>query len=260
MVQIATLVSGSSGNALLATDGHTHLLVDAGLSFRRLTAALKTFDLTPVDLSAVILTHEHSDHISGLPMLARHTDLPIFASAGTARALVQSVPSLADCLRGFAAGSAFSVGGIEIESFSTPHDSADSVGYALHMGGIKASVATDLGEMTEEIMACLKGSDFLLLESNHDVELLRDGRYPAFLKRRILGRRGHLSNADCARAIARLRDSGTKHVVLGHLSEQNNRPELAYDEVAGLLSRERLMTGLALHVAPRAAVSPVFSV
>lgn len=261
MTQLCTLASGSSGNALLASHGDTHLLIDAGLSLRRLKAALSEFDLSPDRLSAVLITHEHSDHISGLSTLTNRLDLPVYASRGTSAYLLWKMPWLCDRLFPFEAGHSFSVGGVEVDTFSTPHDTPDSVGYTLRMGGVRASVATDLGYVPEHVLNKLLGSDYLLLESNHDVEMLRTGAYPAFLKRRILGKNGHLSNEDSARAAAACVRAGTRHITLGHLSRDNNSPETAFEAAVSFLRDEGLEAGrdVCLDVAPRCGRSLVFS-
>ncbi len=258
---VCTLASSSSGNALLAVSGETRLLVDAGLSMRRLVAALSDCDIAPQDLTAVLITHEHSDHVSGLASLAARVGLPVYASQGTAWALAQKYPELCDCLCGFASGSTFCVGEVEVETFATPHDTSDSVGYLLHMGAVRASVATDLGYVPGDVLDRIAGSDYVLLESNHDVELLRGGSYPSFLKKRILGRRGHLSNADSAAAAVVCAQRGTRHITLGHLSKDNNRPEIAWETAAAALRAGGVTVGadIQLDVAPVLGRSAVFA-
>ncbi len=253
-----TLVSGSSGNATFVSDGTTHLLIDAGLSFARLKRALGEFSLCPEELAAVLITHEHSDHIAGLATLLSRTKVPVYASAGTARALLSRLPELAPRLFGFFAGSAFVLPGAEIFSFSTPHDSADSVGYTVRFDGWRASVVTDLGYVPQEVRDAVSGSDYVLMEANHDPALLRNGPYPIHLKRRILGRNGHLANEDCAELACALVAQGARHVALGHLSAENNRPELAYEAVAGRLLGQGLTEGYRLEVAPRSERGQVF--
>jgi len=240
---ITTLASSSSGNALLAISGKTCLLVDAGLSLRRLTAALSGYDLKPEDLTAVLITHEHSDHISGLPVLAARVGLPVYASEGTAWALAAKCPALGEHLRVFAAGAAFDVASCGVETFPTPHDTLDSVGYILRCKDLCAAVITDLGHVPGWLPDRLSGVDTILLESNHDEELLRLGRYPAFLKTRILGRRGHLSNAQAAHLAAMCAQAGTRHITLGHLSRDNNRPDLAFSATYDALTAAGVRVG-----------------
>ena len=253
----APLASSSSGNALLAVSGQTRLLVDAGISLRRLTAALSAFDIKPEDLTAVLITHEHSDHVSGLPLLAARTSVPIYTSRGTAAALAAKTPALSVRLRAFASGDSFEAASAGVETFSTPHDTPDSVGYILHLDSFRAAVVTDLGHVPDWLPGRLAGTEAILLESNHDIGLLRAGGYPAFLKRRISGDRGHLSNEHASRAAILCARSGTKHIVLGHLSRENNRPDLAYSTTYDALTAAGVRVGrdVTLEVAP-----PVFGV
>ncbi|MEQ2456823.1 MBL fold metallo-hydrolase [Flavonifractor hominis] len=250
MLTLTTLASGSSGNCTLVSDGDTHILVDAGISCRRITTALKGLGVDPAALSAVLITHEHTDHISGLTTLTKQRRVPVYASRGTARQLCYRIPFLEELIRPFAPGACFQVGGVEVESFPTPHDAAESAGYALSAGGRKAAVVTDLGHVTEEVRRGIRGADLLLAEANHDVEWLQSGPYPYFLKERILGQRGHLSNeAGAALACAAVED-GAHTVVLAHLSHENNTPERARQVVGDAL--RRMGAGhVVLEVAPR---------
>ncbi len=241
--RLSTLVSGSSGNACLVSLGDTHVLIDAGLPLKRLSEGLRTLGLTVHDLTAVLITHEHTDHISGLTPLLRETGLPVYASGGTAAALVSLCPFAVPFLHGFSAGTALTLGDIEVKSFSTPHDSADSVGYLFYLDTVRAAVATDLGHMPPDILALIFGADVVLLEANHDVDMLQNSAYPAFLKRRILGARGHLSNVAARDAAQTLIRHGTRHLVLAHLSDRNNDPQTAYDTVAEALLADGCVLG-----------------
>ena len=194
MLELCTLASGSSGNSLLVTDGRTHVLVDAGISCRRICTGLKELGVEPTELAGVLITHEHSDHISGLTTLTKQLRLPVYASPGTGRQLCYRIAFLEELLRPVAPGEGFSVGGLAIESFPTSHDAAESVGYALSAGGRKAAVVTDLGYVTGAVLRGIRGADLLVAEANHDVEWVQSGPYPYHLKARILGDRGHLSN------------------------------------------------------------------
>lgn len=234
---LCTIASGSTGNAALLSDGTTHLLIDAGVSFRKITEGLKRFDLKPDDLSAVIITHEHNDHIKGLELLCRRTELPVYLSVGTAYSLEKAVPCLHNTAMVFYAGDAFEIGGIGVETFSTPHDAADSVGFLFHSQGCRIGYATDLGYITTAVHAKLLGADSLFLESNHDLFSLLQGPYPEHLKRRILGRRGHLSNDDCADFVVEAVRRGARKITLCHLSQHNNTPELASCKTLEMLSQ-----------------------
>ena len=222
MLELCTLASGSSGNSLLVTDGRTHVLVDAGISCRRICTGLKELGVEPTELAGVLITHEHSDHISGLTTLTKQLRLPVYASPGTGRQLCYRIAFLEELLRPVAPGEGFSVGGLAIESFPTSHDAAESVGYALSAGGRKAAVVTDLGYVTGAVLRGIRGADLLVAEANHDVEWVQSGPYPYHLKARILGDRGHLSNEAGAELAWTAVEGGARTVVLAHLSHENN--------------------------------------
>ncbi len=223
---IAPLASGSSGNAAVVSAGDTHLLIDAGVSFRRLREELRRFDISPESLSAVLLTHEHTDHTKGLELLLRHTEAPLYTTRGTACHLEGlSVPP--GRLRYLSAGETVDFGDIRAEVIPTSHDTAESVGFALTAGGHKLAYCTDIGAVTPELRRGVLGAECLFLESNHDVERLLRGPYPERLKQRILGRGGHLSNEACAALVCEAAARGLKRVTLCHLSKENNTPALA---------------------------------
>ncbi len=253
MLEFCTFASGSGGNSALVSCGRTHILIDAGISMRRITSALREMGLTPSDLSAVLITHEHVDHVSGLSTMTRYYRVPVYASGKTAAALLESHPSLGGVLNAFEAGACFEIGGAAIHSFRTPHDTPESVGYRIHDGERTFAVLTDLGYVPDSVYEAVKGSDAVILEANHDVGMLESGPYPAFLKKRILGDRGHLSNEVSGYLARRLIESGTRHIVLAHLSKENNLPQLAYSTVSRLISSSGAVMGsdCALTVAPR---------
>ena len=255
MLQLCTLASGSSGNSLLVSDGHTHILVDAGISCRRITTALKELGVDPAGLSAVLITHEHTDHIAGLATLTKQRRVPVFASRGTGRQLCYRIAFLEELLRPFTPGASFSIGSIDVESFPTPHDAAESAGYALSAGGRKAAVVTDLGHVTPEVEAGIRGANLLVAEANHDVAWLRSGPYPYFLQDRILGDYGHLSNEAGAALVCSAVAAGASTVVLAHLSHENNTPERARQVVGDSLAGMGAVPGrdVVLDVAPRSA-------
>ena len=254
MLELCTLASGSSGNSLLVTDGRTHVLVDAGISCRRICTGLKELGVEPTELAGVLITHEHSDHISGLTTLTKQLRLPVYASPGTGRQLCYRIAFLEELLRPVAPGEGFSVGGLAIESFPTSHDAAESVGYALSAGGRKAAVVTDLGHVTQAVSDGIRGAELLVAEANHDEEWVRTGPYPYYLKQRVLGRRGHLSNEAGAELAWTAVKGGARTVVLAHLSHENNTPARAHEVVRGVLERRGAAVGrdVALDVAPRA--------
>lgn len=241
------LRSGSSGNALFVQAGDVRVLVDAGLSGRAVERALGELSVAPDTLSALLVTHEHSDHIQGAGILSRRYDIPIYATEKTWLAMEQKAAMKDVALknrRAFLAGEDFYIRDLGVSSFSIPHDAADPVGYALLHGGHKVSVATDLGHISKGWMRAVAGSDLLLLEANHDPGMLRaHARYPSYLKRRILGTKGHLSNDDSGSALAELVQLGLRHVILGHLSAETNTPDLAHETVCAALRAEGICPG-----------------
>ena len=260
MLELCTLASGSSGNSLLVTDGRTHVLVDAGISCRRICTGLKELGVEPKELAGVLITHEHSDHISGLTTLTKQLKLPVYASPGTGRQLCYRIAFLEELLRPVAPGEGFSVGGLAIESFPTSHDAAESVGYALSAGGRKAAVVTDLGYVTGAVLRGIRGADLLVAEANHDVEWVQSGPYPYHLKARILGDRGHLSNEAGAELAGRAALAGTRTILLAHLSSENNTPARAREVVSRRLSAlgVRPEEDITLAVAPRSECGALY--
>lgn len=249
-----TLASSSGGNAALARHGDTAVLIDAGISARRIALSLAQLGLAPDALRAVLITHAHSDHVSGLATFSKKYGVPVFASRGTARFL--ACPG--DALHPFDPGDAFSVGAFGIRSFSTSHDAAGSVDYRLDCASGSLGLLTDTGYVTDEAAAVLSGVDTLLLEANHDVETLRSGPYPYHLKRRILGEQGHLSNDAAAEFALRSVMSGTRDILLAHLSAENNTPAMAEYAVARRLQSAGF--SVRLGVAPRDRLSDVHTV
>ena len=242
---VKVFASGSGGNCLLLSEERTNLLIDAGISMRRLREALRGADLDIQDIGGVLITHEHSDHVSGLKMLLKYVDLPLYAPHTVAARLCGRLPEAAEGMHVIPTGEDFALGAFTVRAFHTPHDTDESVGYRVRGQGVFA-LATDMGHVTDEVWEGLRGADTVLIESNHDLEMLYNGPYPPQLKRRILSERGHLSNNDCAQLALRLAESGTRQVILGHLSKENNRPEIAMSET------EQALTGrdVALYCAP----------
>lgn len=233
-MRLCSIASGSSGNCTYLGSEHTHLLVDAGISAKKIEAGLKELDLTGGDIQGLFVTHEHSDHIKGLGVLARRYGLPVYATEGTIEQLKQMSclgpvdESLYHVIR---ADEALTIGDVEIEPFRISHDAAQPVAYRFRCGEKRAAVATDMGYYDEHIVEHLKGMDVLLLEANHDIQMLQVGPYPYPLKQRILGERGHLSNESAGQLLCRVLHDDLKRVYLGHLSKENNYAELAYETV-----------------------------
>ena len=225
-MKLSVFASGSSGNCLLLSGSGTHILIDAGISMRRIQQSLAQSDLSMREIGGVLITHEHSDHISGLKMLTKYYDLPVFAPRTVASRLRGCLPEAEPYLRVIPVNEPFEIGGVSVTAFHTPHDTDESVGYRVEGGGVFA-LATDMGHVTEEVFGALSGADTVLIESNHDEEMLRYGPYPVYLKRRILSDSGHLSNACCADLARKLALGGTRQIILGHLSRENNSPAIA---------------------------------
>lgn len=234
-MRIVVFASGSSGNCMLLSDRGTHLLIDAGISMRRVQSSLARAGISIDDMIGVLITHEHADHISGLKMLLKYHGLPVYAPHTVAARLSGMLPEVEEYLHVIPVGERFPLGCLTVRAFHTPHDTDESVGYRLEGEGSFA-IATDMGAVTPEVLEGLLGAQTVLIESNHDLGMLCDGPYPVTLKRRILSDHGHLSNADCAVLAGQLVQSGTRNVILGHLSRENNRPELALEASKKLLS------------------------
>ena len=232
----APLFSGSGGNAIYVAEGDTHLLVDAGISGTRIAKELCRIGADPARLSGILITHEHTDHISGAGVLSRKYNLPVYATVGTWRAMREKIGAVhRDNIGILRTGTAVSLGGITVLPFPISHDAEEPVGYSFTTPDARCAVATDTGEIQEGWISCCEGADLVLLESNYDPGMLRMGPYPYDLKRRIMGNKGHLSNEDAGAAASRLIASGVKQLVLGHLSRENNFPELALRTVTDSL-------------------------
>jgi len=242
-MKLCTLASSSSGNCALVSHGRTHILIDAGISLRRITKSLKALEVSPKELTAVLVTHEHTDHISGLRMLTKHHFVPIFAPEKVAQALLRAMPEAEPLIRRILPGAGFELGEMGVTSFRTPHDTPESVGYRLTAAGKTLAFATDCGCLTRELVEGTAGADIAVIEANHDVEMLINGSYPEYLKRRILSQRGHLSNDDCGRLAVILGQGGTRRLVLAHLSRENNTPQAALRTVSDALRQAGAQPG-----------------
>ena len=244
-----TFASGSSGNCALYVDGRARILIDAGTSLKHITSCLRAVNMTPEALSHILITHSHSDHTAALSMLLKHTRAAVVCTEETAAAL----PAAPERVIVLHAGESAMLESCRVRSFATPHDAPGSCGYVLGSGEGQVAVCTDLGVMTPEIAATVLGSPTVLLESNHDVGMLRDGPYPYYLKQRILSDHGHLSNESCARAARYFVRNGTRRVLLAHLSAENNTPERALDSTRTLLDADGY-GDVRVEVAPRRGV------
>ncbi len=257
MAKFCALYSGSSGNCTYIAGGGTAILVDTGVSCKRILTAMADSRLDKETVQGILLTHEHDDHIKGLRVLLKHLKVPVYASAGTlgyliARGLVTADTRLVEIT------APTQIGGLEVTPFATPHDGAESLGFVIDTGdGRKIGVATDLGHITQTVDAALSVCDLVLLESNYDEGMLASGPYPYYLKQRIKSPSGHLSNEDCCAQVQRLIQGITTRFVLGHLSQQNNLPLLARQTVLSALEADgcREGTDYILQVARRSQPS-----
>ena len=246
------LCSGSSGNASFLEAEGRRFLIDAGLTRKRIAALLESIGVPLHTIDAVFLTHEHVDHVAGAGVLARAHHIPVYAAADCFSALPPSVGEIpAACMRVFEPDREFFCGKVRVLPFSTPHDAAHAVGYSFMAEGRKVTVMTDVGHVDDRLLTQLSGSDLVLLEANHDVDMLLAGPYPYQLKQRILSRRGHLCNEDCGRALIALHERGVRNVILGHLSRENNTPELARVTIEAMLESAGILSDMRVSVALR---------
>ena len=262
-MNLCSIRSSSKGNAILVCTKNTHLLVDCGISGKLAKEGLNELGLKPESLDGILITHEHQDHIGGVGVMSRRYGLPIYANQKTWAAMASALGKLNDGnRRTFENETEFMIGDITVRPFPIPHDAADPVGYSFTSGEKKVSIATDIGVLEESIFRAVKGSDAILLEANHDRNLLDMGSYPLPLKQRIRSEKGHLSNEDAGYAAKFLCKMGTCQIMLGHLSAENNYPLLAEQTVVNILKESGIEPGrdLALSVAPRDCVSSVLAV
>ena len=262
MIRFSTLYSGSSGNCSVIWDEGTVILVDMGGSCRRTITALNALGIPASSVNAVLITHEHSDHIAGLEVFCRHYRTALYGTIETKRfmeARGMLVPGQQFNL--FRSGEELTVGDLKVVPFATPHDSQTCHGFSFSKGMARLSVATDLGQMTEDIYRHLAGSSLVALESNYDEYDLRNGPYPADLKARIAGPQGHLSNMSCARTAVDLVNDGMKTLVLMHLSEENNTPAKAVTAILGMFENYELAEDCCeVYAAPRYEVGEVWEI
>jgi phosphoribosyl 1,2-cyclic phosphodiesterase len=279
-ITFCTIASGSSGNsafvsadsagALGAAAGKINILIDAGLTGKVMSAAFISLGINPAELSAIFITHEHGDHIKGAGVLSRRYNLPIYLTKGTAshastyRALGKIAPHNQFLAK---PNVPITIGGVEIMPFDIPHDANEPVGYTITVNNAKGNsrklaYATDLGHITPQIAAHMADADIIAIESNHDLNMLKNGPYPIYLKQRIAGPKGHLSNADCGAFLADIITPKTKHIVLAHLSQENNRPTLAFETVKNILLSKGIDAGgsVNLYIADRHRQGPLITI
>ncbi len=231
-LNLCPLRSSSKGNAAIVFNKNTRILVDCGISGRALEECLATAGIGGDSIDAVVVTHEHSDHIKGIGIISRRYNIPVYANAGTWRAMRASIGGIADDnIRTFETGAGFCINDIEVCAYPVSHDAAEPVGYAFLYKGEKVALATDMGILTDTVIDAVCGSHTALIEANYDINMLEIGSYPYELKCRIKSAAGHLDNCDSARLARLLAENGTSKIILGHLSEENNYPPLAFETV-----------------------------
>lgn len=263
-MRLCSIASGSSGNCIYAGNANTHVLVDVGISGKRIEEGLNILGITGKDIDGILITHEHSDHISSLGVMSRRYGIPIYATAGTiegirkVKALGNIDDSLFNIIKG---GSTFSIEDLLINTVNVSHDANEPVAYRINSGNDSVGVCTDLGVYDEQIIECMSGLDALLIEANHDINMLQVGRYPYNLKQRILGDKGHLSNETCGKLLCKLLHDNLSNIYLGHLSAENNYAELAYEAVRLEIMMDRCSyspSDFDIKVAKREAISEIY--
>lgn len=234
MVSLTVLASGSKGNSTVVATSRTSILVDCGLSCKETMKRMVAAGEDPLSISAIVISHEHSDHVNGLWVLARKLDVPVYMTGATyaewqhwARDRETRIKPQLKKIEFFQAGKAFQIGDVTVSPFTIPHDAVDPVGFTFRAEGLKIGIATDLGYMPRSVVDNIRGCDGLMIESNHDLEMLRGGPYPWVVKQRVMSRTGHLSNAALAQFFSSDYDGSAAFLVLAHLSEANNHPDLA---------------------------------
>ena len=265
-MRLCSIASGSSGNCVYVGSDTTHLLIDVGISAKRIEAGVATLGINLSDIDGIFITHEHSDHINGLGVIARKYGIPIYATSGTIQAIRQtsSLGRIDESLYfSILPDEKYIIKDITLYPMRTSHDAADPVAYKISHDKKKIGIVTDLGCYNDYTIACMQDLDVIYLEANHDINMLQVGSYPYYLKKRILGEKGHLSNEAAGKLLARLLNDHIEAVVLGHLSKENNLPELAYEAV----KLELMMSDAGYHdgdfpiyVAKRSEVSQVIEI
>lgn len=265
-MRLCSIASGSSGNCAYVGSEATHLLVDVGISGKRTEFGLRELGLTGRDIDGILITHEHSDHINGLSVLAKKYEIPIYATPGTIGAIRKNPGAKTldeELFHEVWGDKKLTIKDLTINPMHISHDAAQPVGYRISYGSRKVAVCTDLGIYNDYTVECLKGMDAVLLEANHDVNMLQVGPYPYYLKQRILGEKGHLSNENSGRLLCRILHDGLKTVLLGHLSKENNLPELAYESVRmeiNMGDNPYKAGDFDIRVAKRSEISPVIHI
>ena len=261
MLEFCSLYSGSSGNSLLVKTENTNILIDAGVSSKKIETALNSIDIDPSSLDGILITHEHTDHVQGLGTFAKKYDLPVFVNQKTLDAMPKQKEKISEKnINLIKIEEKFEIKDLKIKPFAIPHDAVNPCGFNIFKDNRKISIATDIGHMSNGIIKNLEDSLFILLEANYDPEVLMCSKYPYQLKTRIAGPTGHLSNEMTGKTISYLLKSGLKQAMLGHLSKESNFPELAYKTVIDELMPNFSENNFKLSVAKRDESSPLISI
>ena len=262
MLKFCSLYSGSSGNSLFVQSNNTKILIDCGTSAKKIETALDNIDIDITDIDAILVTHEHSDHIQGLGTISKKHNIPVFANCETWEAMENQRNKMeSNNIKTFENNTEFHIGNLQIVPFSTPHDAVNPCGFSICSGTKKISIATDLGHIDENIFSNIKDSKFMLLEANYEPEILKVSNYPYSLKQRIAGPHGHLSNIEAGQTISNLFGKELKEVKLGHLSKENNFPEMAYKTVTEELIHNNIDTNdIRISVASRFNPSKIITI
>lgn len=256
MIRFCNLFSGSSGNSTYIESSKTKLLIDVGVSCQKITNALSSLGVSISDINGILISHEHSDHIKGSEIIAKKYNIPIYATTKTWEAM--SKYKINDSLKKFfVPEKQFKIGDIKVLPFSIPHDAADPCAFSLFSGTKKITIATDIGHIDDELIKKMYDSDILLIESNYDRDTLLCGPYPYLLKKRIQSDHGHLSNEMAGKAIKKLYENGVSNIILGHLSKENNFPELAYQTSLNEINSSSCNLPFCLSVAKRDEIDDV---
>jgi phosphoribosyl 1,2-cyclic phosphodiesterase len=244
-LRFCSLGSGSSGNALIVECGATRVMMDCGFALAETKARLERAGLAPSQITAVVVTHEHDDHLGGVARFAKRYAIPVYLTRGTGQWLPEDFPAV--LVRYIDSHTPFEIESLGIDPFPVPHDAREPVQYAFTDGNVRLGVVTDLGTVTQHVVEKLSHCHALMIECNHDLDMLMEGPYPLSLKQRVAGRFGHLCNADAGHLVAALERSSLRHLVAAHLSQQNNKPALAVDALSAALDCEREWIGVATH-------------
>ncbi len=254
MIKFQSFLSGSSGNSTFVTDGESKILVDCGANGKYIEECLERIDVEANDINAILISHAHRDHVFGVGVLSRRFDIPIYASEDTWDEMLSIIGNIKEKnIKIIKSDEQLKLGNMTIKPFSIPHDAKGALAYRIEGIDSKMAIATDIGHISDELFENLSGCDFIIIEANHDLEMLRNGRYPYYLKKRIMSDKGHLSNEDSAKLCTMLAKAGTKSFWLGHLSNENNTPHIAYNAVKDAFERAGISVGtdVCLNVLPR---------